>query len=103
MKSSYKCEKCGEEFDSQGECLDHEAKCDSNNALEKRVAVLEKRLAELAAKMALFESAPRPVQPIVVPASPQNPYPYPSTPVFPPVWCQVEPNASSKSDNQGIR
>lgn len=99
MKSSYKCEKCGAEFDSQGECLDHEAGCGgSDSAVESRVSALEKRLAELEARLALLEAAPRPAHPVFVPAQPQSPY----QPVFPPVWCCTVVESPDSVD-KGIR
>jgi len=45
MKECYKCDKCGEDFDSKKECLAHEYKCDG--AISKRLHAIEKRLDEI--------------------------------------------------------
>ena len=98
MKKIYKCEKCGEEFESRGECLRHEEKCDSRDALERRIEELERRLKTLEDYIAITRPMPSPIN---VPSAPYTP-PYPMNPcepsptfphTYPPIWCDASKDA----------
>ena len=44
MKATYKCDRCGVEFNDRDECDRHEKSCDRTEALMKRVDELAARL-----------------------------------------------------------
>lgn len=98
MKKIYKCEKCGEEFESRGDCKRHEDNCDSRDVLERRIEDLERRLKTLEDYVAITRSMPSPLN---VPPAPRMPsYPMnpcePSPtfpPTYPPIWCEVTRDA----------